>query len=67
LGKIPAVPGRWKNAGLWNLAFQVLQSGRALDGLINQLVDELSRSALPLRSWKARIKSAIYDMFNTGD
>jgi hypothetical protein len=66
-GRTPPLPARWKNSALWEMTFQVLRSGNPLDGLIGQIVDELSRSALPLRSWKARINSAIYDMFNPGD
>jgi hypothetical protein len=65
--RIPPLPRRWKNQDLWSGAFQTLQSARPLDPLISQLVDELSKSALALRSWKARINTAIYEMFNATD
>jgi hypothetical protein len=65
--RAPPCPPRWKGGDLWPAAFQALQSARPLDALISRLVDELGRSALALRSWKARINTAIYEMFSATD
>jgi hypothetical protein len=60
---VPEKPPNWKNGELWQFAFEVLGSARPLDDVIGRLIEEVTAAVMPLRSWKARINSRIYDKF----
>jgi hypothetical protein len=60
---VPEKPRNWKNGELWLGAFEVLRSARPLDEVIGRLIEEVTAVVMPLRSWKSRINSRIYDKF----